>query len=87
MMYDGALRRAAYLARTAVRAAKYLWTVRAALPRYLRVMIAVAVPFTALPGVPDLGIDEALYVAVGTILLLRHRPLLRVCWRAAVLEG
>lgn len=78
--------RALELARTAVRAAKYLFTVRAALPRYLRIMAGIAMACTMLPGVPDFGLDEALYVIIGAVLWLRHRELVCVCWAAAVLD-
>lgn len=71
----------------AIGTAKHLGTCRAALPKWMRALLAVALFCTCLPGVPDLGLDEAIYLVVGTVLWVRHRPLLRACWRAAQLEA
>lgn len=79
-------RRLYQLVRQAIKAAKLLMTVRAALPRWLRVLLGVALVCTLLPGVPDLGLDEAIYVLAGVTLWFRHRTLLRVCWNGAGLE-
>lgn len=72
--------------KTAVRAAKYLVAVRAALPRWLRAVLGVALVCTLMPGVPDFGLDEAIYVTAGLVLWFRHRTLVRACWHAAVLD-
>lgn len=72
--------------RVAIGTAKYLATCREALPRWLRALLGVALVCTCLPGVPDFGLDEAIYLVAGTVIWLRHRPLLRACWRAAQLE-
>lgn len=67
-------------------AAKMLITVRAALPPWMQVMLGVALVCTCLPGVPDFGLDEAIYLIAGTVLWLRHRMLVRAVWYAACLE-
>ena len=71
----------------AVRTAKYLHTCRDALPRWLVWLLRAAMVLTCLPGVPDLGIDELIYLVAGTVIWFRHRALLRACWRAAQLES
>lgn len=70
-----------------INAAKFLITVRAALPKWMRGLLAVAIFFTCLPGVPDFGIDETIYTVIGMLLWFRYRPLLRVIWHAAELES
>jgi hypothetical protein len=72
--------RAAAFARTAVKAAKFLITVRAALPRYVVALLAFGL--LPLPG----PADEVALVAAAAVLWFRHRPLLAACWRAAQLE-
>lgn len=72
--------------RIAVAMAKFLVLVRAALPRWMQATLGVALVCTCLPGVPDFGLDEALYLAVGTVLWLRHRMLVRTIWHAACME-
>lgn len=72
--------------RLLIRAAKFLYTVRAALPKWMRGLLSVAIFCTCLPGVPDFGLDETIYTVVGLLLWFRYRPLLRVIWHAAELE-
>lgn len=72
--------------KTIIQAAKYLATCRAALPRWMQALLGVALVCTCLPGVPDFGLDEAIYVVIGMVLWFRYRPLLRVVWAAARLE-
>jgi hypothetical protein len=67
-------------ARTAVKAAKYLITVRAALPRWVTGLIVFGL--LPIPG----PVDEVALIVAAVVLIVRYRPLLRVCWRAAVLE-
>lgn len=75
------LRKAARWAGQAGRTCRYLWTVRAAIPVPVRVILAVAMVIKCLPV--DFGADEALTV-VAALLLQRLRPgLLKACWRAA----
>jgi len=69
-----------------IRAAKYLFLVRAALPKWMRWLIAVALPFTMALGIPDFGFDEAIYTVLALALWFRHRTLLRAVWHAAELE-
>lgn len=73
--------------RIAFLAARYLVTCRNALPRWLRALLAVAMVCTLLPAVPDFGLDEGIYALGAALLWWRHRPLLRVCLRAATLEA
>ena len=82
------VRRARRNLKVAVKAAKYLYTVRAALPRYLRWLVAVtiAVKIVTAPLPVDGGVDELLIVVTAALLWIRHRALVRVCWRAASLE-
>lgn len=70
-----------------IRAAKYLFTVRAALPAWMRWLLVIALPATMALGVPDFGLDETIYVVVFLVLWFRHRRLIRVIWHAAELEG
>lgn len=67
------------------RAAHYLGLVRNALPRWLRIMLVVwlAMAVFAPPPPLDAGATELIGVALGVVLWLRYRPLLRVVWRAA----
>jgi len=63
--------------RRVVRASKFLFTVRAALPKYIAILIALGL--LPIPG----PVDELALVAALAVLVLRHRPLLRVCWSEA----
>lgn len=76
------LRRAWRVLRTAMRAARMLLTVRKAFPWWLRALIIVGCV-----QVPMLPTDELALIAAAVVLLVRFRPLLKVCWRAAQLEG
>lgn len=60
-----------------IRAAKYLFVVRRALPAWLMWLLVIA----ALP-IPG-PVDEAALVVAIALLVIRHRPLLCVCWEAA----
>jgi hypothetical protein len=66
--------------RTMASASRYLVTVRGALPRYLVVLVLIGL--LPIPG----PVDEGVLLVAMTILWLRHRPLLRVCWAAALLD-
>jgi hypothetical protein len=68
--------------KTLAAAAKILWTVRKALPRPVRIMIYAGIAIEATP-LPDLGVGELILATMLTVLLIRHRPLLRVCRHAA----
>ena len=68
--------------RTAMLAARMLWTVRKALPVWLAALLAVGCV-----QIPFLPTDELALAAALLILWFRYRPLLRVCWRAAQLEA
>ncbi len=72
--------RPARFARTTVKAAKFLFTVRAALPRWVAGLLAFGL--LPIPG----PVDEVAVVVAAAVLWFRHRPLLRVVWRAAQLE-
>lgn len=76
------LRRVWRVLRTAMRAARMLLTVRKAFPWWLRALIIVGCV-----QVPMLPTDELALIAAAVVLLVRFRPLLKVCWRAAQLEG
>ena len=77
------------LAKTGVRTGKMLWLVRAALPRWARVMLAITigVKMVTAPLPFDGGVDEVLLAVTAGLLWWRQRPLLRACWRAAVMEA
>lgn len=76
-----AVRRLAGWVAVAGRTARYLWTVRAAIPWPVRVILAVAMAIKCLPF--DFGVDETLTV-VAAVILQRTRPgLLKACVRAA----
>ena len=76
-----AVRRFAHWAGVAARTARYLWTVRAAIPWPVRVILAVAMALKCLPV--DFLADETLTV-VAAVILQRTRPgLLKACVRAA----
>jgi hypothetical protein len=63
------------------RTARFLWTVRSAIPWPVRVILAVAMVIKCAPL--DFGIDEVL-TAVAVLVLNRTRPgLMKACWRAA----
>ncbi len=68
-----------------LRAADYLRLVGNALPQGLRIMLIVwlAAAVFAPPPPFDAGVTELIGAALGVILWLRYRPLLRVVWRAA----
>jgi len=73
--------RFAHWAGVAGRTARYLWTVRAAIPWPVRVLLGAAMVIKCLPL--DFGADEALTV-VAAVILQRTRPgLLKACVRAA----
>jgi hypothetical protein len=63
-----------------VRTAKYLITVRAALPAYVSVMVVIGL--LPVPG----PFDEVVLATAMVIMLARHHHLVRVCWEAAKLE-
>lgn len=76
-----AVRRFAHWAGVAGRTARYLWTVRAAIPWPVRVILGVAMALKCLPV--DFLADETLTV-VAAVILQRTRPgLLKACVRAA----
>ena len=76
-----AVRRAVRFVITAGRTCRYLWTVRAAIPWPVRVLLGAAMIIKCLPL--DMGADELL-TAVAVLILNRLRPgLVRACWRAA----
>ena len=74
--------------RVIVRAAKYLFAVRDALPRSVQRLVAVtvAVKIATAPLPVDGGLDELLIVITAAVLFFRHRQLLHVCVRAAQLD-
>jgi hypothetical protein len=77
--------RAARFVVTAGRACRYLWTVRAAIPWPVKVILAVAMVVKCCPL--DMGLDETL-TAVAVLVLNRTRPgLVRACWRAAQIRA
>lgn len=63
-----------------MRTAKFLWVVRTALPKWVTVFLAVGL--LPIPG----PVDEVALVVALAVLVIRHRPLVRVCWEAAKLE-
>jgi hypothetical protein len=66
---------------TAGRTCRLLWTVRAAIPWPVRVILGAAMIVKCAPV--DFGIDEVL-TAVAVLVLNRARPgLMKACWRAA----
>jgi hypothetical protein len=70
---------------TAGRACRYLWTVRAAIPWPVKVILAVAMALKMMPL--DFMADETL-TAVAVLVLNRMRPgLVRCCWRAAQIRA
>ena len=80
-----AVRRAARWAATAGRTCRFLWTVRAAIPWPVRVILAVAMVVKCLPL--DFGADEALTV-IAAVILNKTRPgLLKACFRAAQIRA
>jgi hypothetical protein len=81
-----AVRHPVVTSETAVAAAKYLWSVREALPQWYTWALRTAFVATSMPGVPDGGLDETLYTIILGALLLRHRPLLRTVWHAGAMD-
>jgi hypothetical protein len=80
-----AVRRFAHWAGVAGRTARYLWTVRAAIPWPVRVLLGVAMVIKCLPF--DGGVDEALTVAAAVILNRLRPGLLKACFRAAQIRA
>lgn len=76
------LRRVWRVLRTAMRAARMLLTVRKAFPWWLRALIIVGAI-----QIPVLPVDELALAAAVIVLVVRFRPLLKVCWRAGQLES
>lgn len=67
------------------RSCRYLWTVRAAVPLPVKLLLGLAMLIKLCPL--DFGTDEAL-TAAAVLLLAKMRPgLVGACWRAAQLEG
>jgi hypothetical protein len=66
---------------TFVHAAKYLPTVRRALPWYIWPLLAIASAVKALPV--DFGVDEALFAAAFALIAWRRPGLLRALYREA----
>lgn len=77
-----AARKAWQVMRTAMRAARMLLTVRKAFPWWLRALLIIGC--VQLPMLPT---DELALIAAVIVLLVRFRPLLKVCWRAAQMEA
>ena len=78
---DRAARRAISFVAACVHAAKYLPTVRRALPWYIWPLIAVAVAVKALPV--DFGVDEMLFTLAFAVIAWRRPGLLRALYREA----
>ncbi len=76
-----AARQATLFVMTCVHAAKYLPTVRRALPWYIWPLLAIASAVKALPV--DFGIDEALFAAAFALIAWRRPGLLRALYREA----
>lgn len=75
------MRAGAEWARVAARTARFLWTVRAAIPWPVRVILGLAMIIKCLPL--DFGADETLTV-IAAVILHKTRPgLMRACVRAA----
>jgi hypothetical protein len=72
--------RVARFAATVVKAARFLVTVRTALPRWVVALLVFGL--LPIPG----PIDEVALLTAAAVLWFRHRPLLAACWRAARLE-
>jgi len=66
---------------TCVHAAKYLPTVRRALPWYVWPLLAIALAVKALPV--DFGVDEALLAVAFALIAWRRPGLLRALYREA----
>ena len=82
---DGIVRRALKWAATAGRTLRYLWTVRAAIPWPVKVILGVAMLVKCLPF--DCGTDELLTL-IAAVILNKTRPgLLKACWRAAQIRA
>src|SRR5260370_36694010 len=63
------------------RTCRFLWTVRAAIPWPVKILLVVAMAVKCLPL--DFGVDETL-TAIAVVILHWMRPgLMRACWRAA----
>jgi hypothetical protein len=67
------------------RTCRYLWTVRAAIPLPVRLLLGLAMAVKCLPL--DFGADETLTI-LAVLLLNKLRPgLVKACWRAAALRA
>jgi hypothetical protein len=76
-----AARQARLFAVTCIHAAKYLPTVRRAVPWYIWPLLAIA---TAVKAVPvDFGVDEALFALAFALIAWRRPGLLRALYREA----
>lgn len=74
-----------YTAKVATAAAKLLFSVRAALPWWLRwlAIVTVAVKVVTAPLPVDGGVDEFLMLVTLLLLWWRRRVLVRACWHEA----
>lgn len=85
IMFPGALRRALRWCLQAARTCRYLWTVRAAIPWPVKILLGLAMVLKCVPL--DMGSDE-LVTVIAVLVLIRMRPgLVQACWRAAEIRA
>src|SRR5258707_248530 len=79
------IRKVARWIAVAGRTCRFLWTVRAAIPWPVKILLVVAMAVKCLPLV--FGVDESL-TAIAVVILHWMRPgLMRACWRAAQIRA